>query len=176
MLIDAKRYFDGIGQSLEPDRRFPITGDHIDAIAEAQGVEIRTGDVLLLRTGWLAWLLSLDLATRESLKGSVRPEPDGMQAPGLDGRRETAAWLWNRGIAAIAADNHALEALQVISSEGFQHRRLLPMLGIGIGEYWDLEELGDDCAEDGVYEFLLTSSPLNLPGGVGSPPNAYAIK
>ena len=176
LLIDAKHYFDGRGEPLAPDKRFPITGPHIEEIAKAQGVEIEPGDILLLRTGWLAWLLSLDLATRESLKGSVRPEPDGMQAPGLDGTRETAAWIWDRGIAAIAADNHALEAIQVIREEGFQHRRLLPMLGVPIGEYWDLEALAADCAEDGVYEFMLVSSPLNVPGGVGSPPNAYAIK
>ena len=113
---------------------------------------------------------------RESLRGSVRPEPSGLQAPGLDGARETAAWLWDQGISAVGADNHALEALHVLREEGFQHRRLLPMLGIAIGEYFDLEELALDCAADGVYEFMLVSSPLNLPGGGGSPPNAYAIK
>lgn len=45
-----------------------------------------------------------------------------------------------------------------------------------IGEVWDLEELARDCTQDGVYEFFLVSVPLNLPGGVGSPANAYAIK
>jgi len=49
-------------------------------------------------------------------------------------------------------------------------------LGIPIGELWDLEALASDCAGDGVYEFMLTSAPLNIPGGVGSPPNALAIK
>ena len=110
------------------------------------------------------------------MQGSVAPNPDGMQAPGLDGARETAAWLWNRGISAVAADTHAMEALHVKPEEGFQHRRLLPMLGIAIGEYFHLAPLAADCAEDGVYEFMLVSSPLNILGGVGSPPNAYAIK
>lgn len=41
---------------------------------------------------------------------------------------------------------------------------------------WYLEDLAADCAEDGRYEFLVTSAPLNLSGGVGSPPNALAIK
>jgi hypothetical protein len=41
---------------------------------------------------------------------------------------------------------------------------------------WDLEALGDDCAADGVYEFLVTSAPLNLQNGVGSPANALAVK
>ena len=41
---------------------------------------------------------------------------------------------------------------------------------------WNLEELAEDCARDGRYAFFLTSAPLNIPGGVGSPPNALAIK
>ncbi|HEY5625021.1 MAG TPA: cyclase family protein, partial [Dehalococcoidia bacterium] len=59
---------------------------------------------------------------------------------------------------------------------GFMHWRLIPLLGMPIGELWDLDALAADCADDGVYEFLFTSSPLNVPGGVGSPPNAMAIK
>ena len=50
------------------------------------------------------------------------------------------------------------------------------MLGMPIGEFWDLDPLADDCAQDGVYEFMLVSAPLYIPQGVGSPPNAYAIK
>jgi hypothetical protein len=56
------------------------------------------------------------------------------------------------------------------------HWRLIPLLGLPIGELWDLDALAADCAADGAYEFLFTSAPLNVPGGVGSPPNAIAIK
>ena len=50
------------------------------------------------------------------------------------------------------------------------------VLGMPIGELWWLDGLAEDCAADGVYEFFFTSAPLNVPGGVGSPPNALAIK
>ena len=43
-------------------------------------------------------------------------------------------------------------------------------------ELWDLDALAVDCAADGRYEFMLVSAPLYVPGGVGSPPNAYALK
>jgi hypothetical protein len=56
------------------------------------------------------------------------------------------------------------------------HRPLIALLGMIIGELWKLDELAEDCAADGVYEFLLTAKPLNLKGGVGSPPNALAVK
>jgi hypothetical protein len=58
----------------------------------------------------------------------------------------------------------------------FMHFRLLPLLGMPIGEFFDLEALAEDCAADGIYEFMFTSAPLNLPAGVASPPNALAIK
>jgi hypothetical protein len=45
-----------------------------------------------------------------------------------------------------------------------------------IGELWWLDDLARDCAADGVHEFFFTSAPLNVIGGVGSPPNALAIK
>ena len=96
--------------------------------------------------------------------------------PGLDAHRETAAWLWDHQIAVAAADNFALEALPVDPVVGFQHRRLIPLLGLPIGEFWLLEGLAADCEADGVYEMMVTLSPLNLPGGVGSPANVYALK
>ena len=45
-----------------------------------------------------------------------------------------------------------------------------------MGELWKLDDLAADCAADGIYEFFLTYKPLNLVGGVGSPPNALAFK
>jgi hypothetical protein len=50
------------------------------------------------------------------------------------------------------------------------------MLGLPLGELWDLEALAADCAADGRYECFFTSAPINLPQGVASPPNALAIK
>ena len=56
------------------------------------------------------------------------------------------------------------------------HRQMIALLGLAIGELWKLDALAEDCAADGVYEMLLTAKPLNVLGGVGSPPNALAIK
>jgi hypothetical protein len=56
------------------------------------------------------------------------------------------------------------------------HRPLIALLGLIIGELWKLDELARDCAADGRHEFLVTAKPLNLLGGVGSPPNAMAVK
>ena len=89
---------------------------------------------------------------------------------------EMAAWLWDHQIAAVASDCPALEPWPWDLSVGVLHVRALCYLGMPFGELWSLEALAGDCAEDGVYAFLLTSAPLNLRGGIGSPPNAIAIK
>jgi hypothetical protein len=44
-----------------------------------------------------------------------------------------------------------------------------------IGEIWDLERLSEVCAENKKWTFFLTSAPLNVDGGVASPPNAIAV-
>jgi hypothetical protein len=63
-----------------------------------------------------------------------------------------------------------------LQSNDLLHYHMLSFFGMPIGEMWDLEKLAADCADDGRYEFFFTSAPLNIPGGVGSPPNALAIK
>jgi len=56
------------------------------------------------------------------------------------------------------------------------HGQVMTMLGVHLGELFDFEALADACAADGRYEFLLTSAPLWIQGGVGSSPNAIAIR
>jgi kynurenine formamidase len=45
-----------------------------------------------------------------------------------------------------------------------------------LAEILDLEELADDCATDGVYEFFLCAPPIKFVGAVGSPINPLALK
>jgi hypothetical protein len=52
----------------------------------------------------------------------------------------------------------------------------LPLLGLLLGEQFNLEPLADDCAKDKRHEFMVVSAPLHLVGGYASPPNAVAIK
>jgi hypothetical protein len=50
------------------------------------------------------------------------------------------------------------------------------MVGITMGEIFNLKELADDCQEDQVYEFLFCAPPLPITGGVGSPINPIILK
>ena len=55
------------------------------------------------------------------------------------------------------------------------HQYFLALFGMPIGELWDLKALSEKCKELGRYSFVLTSAPLNVPGSIGSPPNALAL-
>jgi hypothetical protein len=59
--------------------------------------------------------------------------------------------------------------------EGAAIKWLLFYLSV-IGEIFDMEELAEDCAQDGVYEFMFVAPPLTITGAVGSPVNPQAIK
>lgn len=173
VLLDVARYLDEAGSPLDPCKSTVIDREDLTSCAESQGVDLHLGDILLVRTGWLQWYL-------EKATPDMRQELGGdegvrkLVSPGLGPADEMAEYLWDLHVAAVAADNPALEPWPLAG--GFLHFRLLPHFGLPIGELWYLEDLAVDCAADGVYEFLLTSAPLNVPGGVASPPNALAIK
>jgi hypothetical protein len=168
VLVDVPRYFEDFGKPWDPLGRELIGPELLDDILAYQGVALKEGDVLLLRTGWLdAWLALPD----------EEREPGGGPQSGLDPGRDTAAWLWDHGIVGVAADNKAVERRPFLErGDGRLHFRLLPLLGIYMGEQFDLRALAADCAVDGSYEGMFTSAPLRVRRGVSAPPNAYLLK
>ena len=175
ILLDVERHLRQKGAVLEAQKRHPISAAMLDEVAAAQGIKPEPGDILLLRTGWLTWYLALDQAGRNAMEGTMTAGEDSLASAGLAAGAETAAWLWDRQISAVAADNPALEALPITREDGFLHRRILALLGMPIGEFFVLDELAKACAQRRTWSFLFTSAPLNLPKGVGSPNNAYAV-
>ena len=175
VLLDVERYLQQQGMPLDPRSSTVIRPGALEACARAQDVDVRPGDILIVRTGWLRWYLE-DATTeqRQAMGGDAMA--GALQAPGIGPAEEMAAYLWDLHIAAVAGDNPSVEPWPPTAETGFLHFRLIPHLGMPMGELWYLEDLATDCAEDGVYEFMFTSAPLNVPGGVGSPPNALAIK
>ena len=135
-----------------------ITGQHIEDCAKAQGTELREGDILLFRTGWM------DVFRKEGAAPFFKGEP-GL---GLD----AAEWIGRKGFAAVGADNWGVEAIPVEGSiPAPVHRRLIRDFGVYLMELFDL----DGLATDRVYEFLFVAAPLRITGGVGSPLNPLAI-
>jgi kynurenine formamidase len=169
LLLDVVAHREREGRAYEPLGAEPIDADELRAIAAAQGVETRPGDVLLIRTGWIGAYRALDQAGREAQASSAA-------VSGLAGSDDVARFLWDSGAIAVAADNPTLEVAPGDPVVGSLHRRLIPLLGFVVGELLDLDELASRCAADSRWDFLFVAMPLNLPGGVGSPANATAIR
>jgi len=188
VLADIGRWREAQGRPIQYDEPDAVMPDEVRACLADEGCEVGEGDVLLIRFGWIAWYLTTDADKRASLG-----DRSTFRSAGLHPGEDTWRMLWNMHIAALGCDNPgveiwprgshlepdvAAEALQDMRRvhEVFAHTVLLPMLGLPLGEMFFLDDLADDCAADGKYEFMFTSAPLNLPHGVASPPNALAIK
>ena len=149
---------------LEPGEQIHV--EDLEACARAQGVTVGHGDIVLIRTGQIGQCRA---------NGSWGAYAGG-PAPGL--ALDTAPWIFDREIAAVATDTWGMEVLPNQTDDVFQplHIILIVSMGLLVGEIFDLEALAADCAADGRYDFLLTAAPLPITGGVGSPVNPVAIK
>ncbi|MCG5449729.1 MULTISPECIES: cyclase family protein [Micromonospora] len=143
-----------------------ITPADLDAAITRQGgVDVGPGDILLVRTGWRR-------------KFVEQGQDAGFMAgePGLG--LASCQWLRDRDVAAVCADNWAVEALPGEDPGAFLavHMVLIRDMGLTLGEILDFEELTEDCRADGVWEFFFAAPPLKITRAVGSPINPLAIK
>lgn len=159
VMVDLKRHLGPRGGS--------IGHAELMAAMEADGATIETGDILCLHTGFAGLLVEMG--------GDPDPARLHAETVALDGRDERLlAWISESGLAAIAADNYAVEAYPATPGAGCcaalpLHELCLFKLGIPLGELWHLGDLAAWLHENGRTRFLLTAPPLRLPGAVGSP-------
>jgi kynurenine formamidase len=146
--------------------RVLIGSAELVAVLDADDVVVEAGDILLLHTGFARAVLDQGgRPTAEALQvGAVLDGAD----PGL--RR----WIADSGVAAIAADNYAVEAYPAPGARDGDpvlplHELCLFRLGVHLGELWWLTELAAHLRAAGRSRLLLTAPPLRLPGAAGSP-------
>jgi kynurenine formamidase len=137
------------------------------AIMEADGVAVEEGDILCLRTGFADLVLEMDRSPDPAVLHESCAVLDGSDPELLD-------WISDSGVAAIAADNYAVEAVPPRPDRPTGvllplHEHCLFKLGIHLGELWYLRDLAAWLRQHDRNRFLLTAPPLRLPGAVGSP-------
>jgi len=157
-------------------REFRTVGyDDLMRVLEADGVEVESGDMLLLRTGFAEVVLSMQREPDETVLHH--------SCSALDGRDDKLlGWITDSGIAALIADNYAVERYPARPAPaGEDHHPLLPLhhhclfkLGLPLGELWYLHDLAQWLRANGRSRFMLTAPPLRLPGAVGSPATPVA--
>lgn len=149
---------------MEPGDR--VTAEVLQRCVDTQEVEVGVGDYVLVRTGHMA----------QCRAAGGWGTYSGGHAPGLT--LDTAAWLHERDVAAVATDTWGAEVRPNETSSVDQpwHIVAISNMGLLVGEIFDLDALADDCADDDVHEFLFVAPPLPFTGAVGSPVNPLAIK
>jgi kynurenine formamidase len=141
-----------------------ITADDLDAALEHAKVALQPGDVALVRTGHMKHLHEGDTHAYNH------------ESPGLS--THTIEWVRDRDLGAVFTDTYVYEVWppQDWAAMMVVHMIHLRDMGQIQGQNWNLEALAEDCAADGVYEFLLEASPQPFTGAVGTPVNPIATK
>jgi kynurenine formamidase len=160
VLIDLHAHF---GE----ERRFVDFAD-LKHIMDADNVVVEAGDMVCFHTGFAQLIMAM----------GGDPDPDVLHSacPVLDGRDpQLLQWISETNIAALCADNYAVEGHPAKPGEGEcyamlpLHEHCLFKLGVPLAELWYLSELAQWLRTRQRNRFLLTAPPLRLPGAVGSP-------
>ncbi|CAK7226612.1 hypothetical protein SBRCBS47491_006290 [Sporothrix bragantina] len=181
VLIDYVRYAKRHNIDYSPFSGHAITVADMEAAARDQNnLELRHGDILIVRCGFTEGLDALDADGQTAVFKARR-------YCGVEGSEATARWFWDRHFSAAAGDSVSFEVAppQVDDGQGGKrdggiseyvlHPYLLSFFGMPIGELWDLKALAEQCEKSNRWSFMLTSVPLNVPGAIGSPPNVLAV-
>jgi kynurenine formamidase len=145
------------GTDMQPGEA--ITADELRAVLAAQHVDVRPGDIVMVRTGWARyWGVDND---RYMLAG----------CPGIS--LDAARWLAQQGVIAVGADQAAVEVWPA-EREGDVfpvHVELLTRSGVYLIEQANLEQI----ASERLYEFLIVCATPKFAGATGSPVRLLAV-
>jgi kynurenine formamidase len=163
VLLDVARHVNRNSTPLKAD--VDITDDMLHDTARHQGVKLRRGDTILIRTGWGKFFSSDPVTYKGDFAAGV----------GVSG----AQFLVKQRPLVVGNDTLTFEFRPPTSGtfgtpefEVFPvHMILIPDNGINIIENYFLEEI----AKAKEYEFLLVVPPLKIRGGTGSALRSFAL-
>ncbi|MEV0915297.1 cyclase family protein [Streptomyces sp. NPDC049967] len=140
-----------------------VTPEDLDAAEELAGVRVRSGDIVLVRTGQVQVYLAGD------------KHAYGYPSPGLSIR--TPEWFRARDVAAVANDTLTFEIFPPEIDDLWLGVHALDLVEMGMlqGQNWNLEQLSTACAESKRYGFLLSAMPEPFVGATGTPVAPVAI-
>ena len=138
---------------------YEITVADVKGALQKQNVQIRSGDVVLIHTGWSSlWM-------KDNTKYGATEPGIGVAA---------AQFLVDAEVVVVGADTWGVEVMPNpdASLSAPVHQLLLARNGIYLHENLITAEL----ARDSAYEFMYSFAPLRLKGATGSPGNPIAIR
>lgn len=173
----AEKSVQGRGVMIDLHARFgemrtAVGYDDLMSILDEGRIEIETGDMVCLHTGYT------DLLLRNF--GRIDQDLAHNRCAALNGRdARLLQWITDTNLAVLIADNFAVESFPALDGVGCcaaapLHEHCLFKLGIHLGELWHLTPLNAWLKQAGRFRFLLTAPPLRLPGATGSPTTPIA--
>ncbi|KAK5190284.1 hypothetical protein LTR47_005722 [Exophiala xenobiotica] len=150
-----------------------ITLEQVKEIAEECNITFQHGDIFFLRCGFTKTWESLTLEQKQDYR--VQTQAHKHRHSGLIQSEAVARFMWENHVVAVAGDGVSFEVRPNRDNEWSMHNYCLAGWGVPIGEMFDLERLADLCKDLKRWTFFVTSSPLNHPRAVASPPNIMAI-
>jgi len=164
VMVDLERHY---GRA-----RTQVGYDEMMRVLQADKVEIESGDMVVLHTGFATLIMEMKRQPDESLHNACAV---------LNGRdKRLLNWITDSGLSVLIADNYGVEGVPALPGSGDchagfpLHEHCLFKLGVHLGELWYLHELATWLRAKGRNRFLLTAPPLRLPGAVGSPATPVA--
>jgi hypothetical protein len=150
----------------------PVGYDDLMRVLDKDKVEIQTGDMVCLHTGFAEMLLEMKREPDEYLVHHACPTLNGRDERLLD-------WITKVKLSVLIADNYGVETVPSLPGSGRHatlplHQHCLFKLGVNLGELWHLTPLAAWLRQNHRTRFLLTAPPLRLPGAVGSPATPVA--
>jgi kynurenine formamidase len=154
VLADMESFY---GRELEAGD--PIPAGDIQACLNKEGVSLRPGDALLIRTGWIRWF-------------NEDPEKFISGEPGIT--VDVIKWAYENRLSFIAVDQWSSEVVPMVNEEEKWpvHCEAIAKRGFTWGQDFDMEALAKDCKNDGRYEFMFINSCPKITGitqGISAP-------
>jgi len=179
VLLDYHSWRSAQGKGVDKHHSFrtgSIPVADLKATAEWQGTEIKFGDILFIRSGYMA---SYEEMSRDELEELTKVMPPKFF--GVEQSEELLEWVWSH-FSAVAGDQPSFECwrefhlfspvrtCRIVLIDGIAasqkewacHEVFLAGWGLPIGELFDLEALAAHCKEHKRYSFFLSSEPCNV--------------
>jgi kynurenine formamidase len=145
---------------IEPGQH--VFREDLEAAERRQGVTVRAGDILLVRTGHARRQAELEPWDTPAAKAGLHPT--------------AASFLAEREVAALGSDGNSDTAPSTTEGVSFpMHVLTLNAMGVHLLDYLQFEDAVRHCEAAGRWEFLFATAPLRIVHGTGSPVNPTAI-
>lgn len=172
-LIDYVSYAEKKGGNVDGMNGHAITLEEVHEIAKECNITFKPGDIFFLRCGFTKTWEALTMEGKKQYRSNTAVAKHAHT--GLIQSEAVARFMWDNHIVAVAGDGVSFEVRPNRDNDWNMHHYLLAGWGVPIGEMFDLERLAELCKKLNRWTFFVTSSPLNHPRAVASPPNCMAL-